>query len=207
MSSANPFNTTLQGSHIMFGNSSATTLRQRAPHLLHVCRGVDRQQLLNSLRHLCAALLIAVLTLHAAPSSAARLDGIDLPEKYEVRYKALIHQLRCLVCQNEALSDSDAELAADLRREIREKMVQGQSDEEITEFLVARYGDFVLYNPPVKPTTVMLWFGPFIMLALGILIAVITIRRRGQRPPDNIDDAQHRRVQALLRGQDEEKGS
>jgi cytochrome c-type biogenesis protein CcmH len=153
----------------------------------------------------CAAILFFSGMPQSA--SAAKLDGIDLPEQYESRYKALIDQLRCLVCQNETLADSDADLAADLRREIREKMVQGQSDKQITEFLVDRYGDFVLYNPPVKPTTLMLWYGPFALLALGVLIAVITIRRRGRRAPTSLDDEQHRQVQALLRRQDEEKGS
>lgn len=156
---------------------------------------------------LCVSAAILFLSAIPHPATAARLDGIDLPEQYEHRYKALIDQLRCLVCQNETLADSDAELAADLRREIREKMVQGQSDKQITDFLVARYGDFVLYNPPVKPTTVMLWYGPFALLALGVLIAVITIRRRGRRAPATLDDEQHRQVQALLRRQDEEKDS
>ena len=133
------------------------------------------------------------------------LDGIDLPEQYESRYKKLIDQLRCLVCQNETLADSDAELAADLRREIREKMVKGESDEQITVFLVERYGDFVLYNPPVKPTTVMFWYGPFALLALGVLIAIITVRRRGRTTPPSLSAAHHQQVQDLLRKQDEEK--
>lgn len=161
----------------------------------------------NILNVLCISAAILFLSGMPQTAPAARLDGIDLPEQYEGRYKALIDQLRCLVCQNETLADSDAELAADLRREIREKMVQGQSDKEITEFLVDRYGDFVLYNPPVKPTTLMLWYGPFALLALGVLIAVITIRRRGQRAPETLNDEQHRQVQTLLRRQDEEKGS
>lgn len=155
----------------------------------------------------CAVAAILLFAVSAQTAKAARLDGIDLPEQYEGRYKALIDQLRCLVCQNETLADSDAELASDLRREIREKMVKGESDQEITVFLVDRYGDFVLYNPPVKPTTLMLWYGPFALLALGVLIAVITIRRRGRRAPEAINDAQHRQVQELLRRQNEEKGS
>lgn len=156
---------------------------------------------------LCVSAAILFSVGRPQSASAARLDGIDLPEQYEGRYKKLIDDLRCLVCQNETLADSDAELAADLRREIREKMVKGQSDKEITEFLVARYGDFVLYNPPVKPTTLMLWYGPFGLLALGVLVAVITIRRRGRRAPETINDEQRRQVQDLLRRQDEEKGS
>jgi cytochrome c-type biogenesis protein CcmH len=151
------------------------------------------------------ALLFFSATLHTA--SAAKLDGIDLPEQYETRYKALINELRCLVCQNETLADSNAELAVDLRREIRGMLVDGKNDQEITEFLVARYGDFVLYNPPVKPTTMMLWYGPFALLALGVLIAVITIRRRGRAAPTTLSATQHQQVQDLLRQQDEDKGS
>lgn len=138
---------------------------------------------------------------------AARLDGIDLPEQYESRYKTLITELRCLVCQNETLSDSNAELAVDLRREIRGMLVAGKTDAEITGFLVARYGDFVLYNPPVKPTTMMLWYGPFALLALGVLIAVIAIRRRGRTAATTLSSAQHEQVQDLLRRQDEETHS
>lgn len=156
---------------------------------------------------LCASAAILLFSGMPQPASAAKLDGIDLPEQYEARYKALIDDLRCLVCQNETLADSDADLAADLRREIREKMVSGQSDKQITAFLVARYGDFVLYDPPVKPTTLMLWYGPFALLAFGVLIAVITIRRRGRRAPTTLNDEQHRQVQDLLRRQDEGKGS
>lgn len=158
-------------------------------------------------RILCAAAVVLLCAGTVQPTTAATLDGIDLPEQYETRYKALIDQLRCLVCQNETLADSDAELAADLRREIREKMVKGESDKEITEFLVARYGDFVLYNPPVKSTTVMLWYGPFALLALGVLIAVITVRRRGRAAPPTLSAEHHQQVQDLLRKQDEGKGS
>ena len=152
-----------------------------------------------------AVMVLCAVTLQ--PASAAKLDGIDLPEQYEARYKTLINELRCLVCQNETLADSNAELAVDLRREIRGMLVDGKSDPEITEFLVARYGDFVLYNPPVKPTTMMLWYGPFALLALGVLIAVITIRRRGRATPTTLSATQQQQVQDLLRQQDEGKGS
>ncbi len=153
---------------------------------------------------LCA---IAVVLLCASPVSlthAAKLDGIDLPDLYEPRYRTLINELRCLVCQNETLADSNAELAVDLRREIRAMLVDGKSDAQITEFLVARYGDYVLYNPPVKPTTLMLWYGPFVLLALGTIIAIITIRRRGRTVPTALSATQQQQVQEMLRRQDEE---
>ena len=85
----------------------------------------------------------------------------------EDRYKALAEELRCLVCQNQSLADSAAELAGDLRDEVREQMAAGRSDDEIKEFLVARYGDFVLFRPPLKQTTWALWAGPFALLAAG----------------------------------------
>jgi cytochrome c-type biogenesis protein CcmH len=96
----------------------------------------------------------------------------------EARLKALSEELRCLVCQNQTLADSTAPLAQDLRREVRELLQQGKSDAEIKEYLVARYGDFVLYKPPVKPTTWLLWFGPFAFLLGGALIWLVVLRRR-----------------------------
>lgn len=157
--------------------------------------------------HWFCVLTLVLVSLLPPFATAAKLDGIDLPAQYEDRYKALIDELRCLVCQNETLADSDADLAADLRREIREKMLKGESDRQITRFLVARYGDFVLYKPPVKTTTLMLWYGPFALLALGIVIAIITVRRRARTAPVTLNEAQHRQVQELLRRQDEDKSS
>src|SRR5882724_12531271 len=95
-----------------------------------------------------------------APSS----DGAAL----EQRVMALSQQLRCLVCQNQTIADSQADLAADLRQQIREQMKAGRTDAEITTFMTDRYGDYVLYRPPVKPRTYVLWFGPFTLLAAGL---------------------------------------
>lgn len=96
----------------------------------------------------------------------------------EQRMRALTQQLRCLVCQNETLADSHADLAEDLRREIREQMKAGKTDQEILSFLTQRYGDFVLYNPPVKATTYLLWFGPFISLLAGTALLYRYVKRR-----------------------------
>ena len=92
--------------------------------------------------------------------------------------KALTEQLRCLVCQNETLADSHADLAEDLRKQIREQMSAGKSDQEILAYLTQRYGDFVLYKPPVKATTYLLWFGPFALLIAGTFILYRYVRRR-----------------------------
>jgi cytochrome c-type biogenesis protein CcmH len=93
----------------------------------------------------------------------------------------LSSELRCLVCQNQTIADSNAELAVDLRNEIREKIQTGMSDAEIKDFMVARYGDFVLYRPPVKGTTLALWVGPFLLLAVGGGVLFYNLRRRRQR--------------------------
>jgi cytochrome c-type biogenesis protein CcmH len=106
------------------------------------------------------------------------------------RMKNLSSKLRCLVCQNQTLADSNAELAVDLRKEIREKMQSGMSDEEIRRFLVSRYGDFVLYQPPFKATTFLLWVGPFLLLAVGMTVLFINVRRRQKMLAEPEQDSQ-----------------
>ena len=98
----------------------------------------------------------------------------------DARLKNLEEELRCLVCQNQTLADSTAPLAEDLRKEVRELALQGKSDAEIKDYLVARYGDFVLYKPPIKSTTYLLWFGPFAFLLGGGLVWFVVLRRRGK---------------------------
>lgn len=117
----------------------------------------------------------------------------------EARLKHLAVELRCLVCQNQTLADSNAPLAEDLRREVREMIVKDMSDQEIIDFLVERYGDFVLYRPPLKATTTLLWVGPFVLLAVGATALVITLRRRARKVVDvPVTDEEHRRVEQLL---------
>src|SRR5205809_4647039 len=118
----------------------------------------------------------------------------------EQRMRALTEQLRCLVCQNETLADSRADLAQDLRRQIREQMNAGKSDKEIIAFLTDRYGEFVLYNPPVKKTTYLLWFGPFILLIAGTLVLFRFLKRRReiiQEQPLTADE--RKRAEEILR--------
>ena len=119
----------------------------------------------------CLGGLALVLAL-CAPLAAQ--DALD------ARLKRLESELRCLVCQNQTLADSDAPLAADLRREIRELAAAGRSDDDIRAFLVARYGDFVLYRPPLKPVTWLLWLGPFALLIGGGLVWWGVLRRRAR---------------------------
>ncbi|MDX6529170.1 MAG: cytochrome c-type biosis protein CcmH [Blastocatellia bacterium] len=120
--------------------------------------------------------------------------------KLEQRMKALTEQLRCLVCQNETLADSRADLAEDLRKQIREQMNAGKSDPEILAFLTQRYGDFVLYNPPVKATTYLLWFGPFVLLLGGTVVLYRYLKRRRELIQDEpLSAAERKRAETLLR--------
>ena len=130
-------------------------------------------------RILLATLLSAALVLPAAAFAQSADPALD------ARLKKLEEELRCLVCQNQSLADSSAPLAEDLRREVRGLAQQGKNDEQIKEYLVARYGDFVLYNPPVKGTTWLLWFGPFALLLGGGAIWALVLKRRGRAGYDD----------------------
>ncbi len=118
----------------------------------------------------------------------------------EARLVHISQELRCLVCQNESLASSRAELADDLRREVRDLIRSNKSDQEIKDFLVSRYGDFVLYRPEVKPLTWVLWFGPFIVLLIaGIFLLAYLRQRRSSVQPQLLSDAERARVDQLLK--------
>ena len=124
------------------------------------------------------------LALAALAGVASAIDPIAFNDHAEeLRFQALVRELRCLVCQNQNLADSDADLAKDLRREIFEMMRAGKSDDEIKKFLTDRYGEFVLYNPPVQRNTLLLWAGPFLVLAIGAGALVMIVRRRAKALP------------------------
>jgi cytochrome c-type biogenesis protein CcmH len=117
----------------------------------------------------------------------------------EARLKTLAVELRCLVCQNQTLADSNAPLAEDLRREVREMIAKDMSDREIIDFLVQRYGDFVLYRPPWKASTTLLWLGPFLLLIAGATGLVLALRRRQKKLTDvTLSEEEHNRVAQLL---------
>ncbi|NNM00659.1 MAG: cytochrome c-type biogenesis protein CcmH [Gammaproteobacteria bacterium] len=127
-----------------------------------------------------AAILALLLT------SARAAHAVDTPPaEMEDRFRSYIESVRCLVCQNQNIADSNAPLAADLRREVLEKMQAGESDDAITAFLVERYGDFVLYNPPLQSNTLLLWIGPALFVAGGLVIFILVVR---QRSGEGIDD-------------------
>jgi cytochrome c-type biogenesis protein CcmH len=144
-------------------------------------------------------LLILLFCLLPTFSFAGEAKDMAADPVLEKRMIGLAENLRCLVCQNESLASSHAELAEDLRREVREQMAKGKNDQEIIDYLVARYGDFVLYNPPVKSYTVLLWFGPFAMLLLGAGVLVFQLRKRRQTVQESVltPEAQERAASLL----------
>ena len=141
-------------------------------------------------------LLLGALTPFAG-AKEAQPTGED--PAVEARLTKLSQELRCLVCQNETLADSRADLAEDLRREIREQIKAGKSDKEIIEFLTARYGQFILYRPRVTPTTYLLWFGPFVLLLGGLWVLFNYIKQRRDALPEKpLSADERRRAEELL---------
>ena len=122
----------------------------------------------------------------------------DLDRLQQKRAVELSEHLRCLVCQNQTIADSNADLAQDLRRQVREQIAQGRSDSEIIGFMVQRYGDFVLYKPPVKVTTLVLWFGPALLLLVGIVMLIVNLRKRKRAHPPALNDDERARAGELL---------
>jgi len=138
-------------------------------------------------------LLILLLSISPALSFAEEAKDLAADPVLEARMIGLAEKLRCLVCQNESLASSHAELAEDLRREVREQMKKGLSDDEIKAYLVARYGDFVLFDPPMKRYTLLLWFGPFALLLAGLSGLLWQLRKRKNQIPEttlSAEDAQ-----------------
>jgi cytochrome c-type biogenesis protein CcmH len=162
---------------------------------------------------LAAALLGAALlagmplagaqTRPAAPDSAGTTavptlnDPVAAKREHEISLK-----LRCLVCQNQSIAESNAGLAVDLRNQVREQVAAGKSDTEIIDFMTSRYGDFVLYRPPLKGTTLLLWFGPFALLLVGAFVAWRVVRARREQPAQApLTDADRARAARLLQGE------
>ena len=141
------------------------------------------------------ALALALCAAHANEAAPLAEDPV-----VEQRLVNIAEELRCLVCQNESLAGSRSDLAMDLRREIRNLIRQGKSDQEVRDFLVSRYGDFVLYRPPVKPTTWLLWGGPFVLLAGGLVGLMAFLRKR--KPAEAaLSPEDQRKAEALLNGE------
>jgi cytochrome c-type biogenesis protein CcmH len=142
------------------------------------------------------ALLILMLSANIAWAGEAAPATAD--PALEKRVYAISEELRCLVCQNQSLADSHADLAIDLKSQVREKLQQGMSERQIVDYMVERYGDFVLYRPPLKATTFLLWFGPFLLLVAGLVALFVRLSRRRGSAPETLSDADHARATALL---------
>ena len=145
----------------------------------------------------CAVALLAPLAAIAADAVPTEMDPVKA-----ARAVKLAEQLRCLVCQNQSIAESNAELANDLRGQIREQIAAGRSDDEIVAYMVNRYGDFVLYRPPLKATTALLWAGPALLLVGGALVLARNVRRRQTTAEVALTDDERARAEALLRGDD-----
>lgn len=149
------------------------------------------------------ALLLACTLGVAPPLAAGQATPLIARPDVEARFNRVAHELRCLVCQNQTIADSRAGLAEDLRREILEMIEQGKSDDEIKQYMVQRYGDFILYRPPLEATTVVLWAAPFLALAGGAVILLLTLRRRRRSAPQWADaplsEEESRRLAELYR--------
>ncbi len=144
---------------------------------------------------LILSLLFALL---ASSSMAGEAQPVAADPVLEARVQALSEELRCLVCQNQTLADSHAELAVDLKNQVREMLQKGLSDKEVINYMVTRYGDFVLYRPPVKGTTWVLWFGPFVLFAVALGALFFKIRQRRQMAVRELTADEHAAAQRLL---------
>lgn len=143
--------------------------------------------------------LVLFATVVYCPSAWATMEVLQFDDaQQEQRYHLLIKELRCLVCQNQNLADSNADLAKDLREKTYQMIKGGSSNEEIVEYMVDRYGDFVLYRPPVKITTVVLWLGPFVLLLIGLWGLVRLVKQRRNQPIATLSQEQHEQAQRLL---------
>ena len=143
--------------------------------------------------------LIALAVCFSLVAQAKVAPNTSADPALEARMMVIAEELRCLVCQNETIAASHADLAVDLKNQIRIKLTQGQSQKQILDFMVERYGDFVLYRPPLKTTTVLLWVGPFTLLAVAVLMLVVNVRRRRRgAQPAALSDADTAKARALL---------
>jgi cytochrome c-type biogenesis protein CcmH len=149
--------------------------------------------------------LVAILLLALAPLAAAANEAVPTESDPVAAARAvqLANELRCLVCQNQSIAESNAELAVDLRRQIRDQIAAGKSDDEIVDFMVTRYGDFVLYRPPFKAATVLLWLGPALLVLAGFwtLARALRARREAQAPPLTAEERE--RAERLLAAKEE----
>jgi cytochrome c-type biogenesis protein CcmH len=153
--------------------------------------------------HKILLLLLLISAWHAGPLTAAEARPVSEDPALEQRVMQISNELRCLVCQNQTIADSNADLAIDLRKQVREQLSQGKSEQEILDYMVQRYGDFVRYRPPVKMQTLVLWMGPFVLLAGGLFALLRFLRRRRQSSEFNdVSQARLDEAARLLSGKE-----
>jgi len=147
-----------------------------------------------------AMLMVLASVLFAPALFAKEAEPMAADPELEKRVNVIASELRCLVCQNQTIADSSAGLAVDLKNQVREMVKAGQSEKEIVDYMVTRYGDFVLYRPPVKTTTYLLWAGPFLLLFIGLTVLMINLRKRSALVADDapLSPEESTRLQALL---------
>lgn len=149
-------------------------------------------------------MLAAVLLVSASAAMAADARPVGDPA-VEARVKHIAEELRCLTCMGQSIADSNSGFSEDMRREIRDMIGQGRSDREIMDFMVQRYGDFVLYRPPVKTSTWLLWGGPFVLLGAGLAALLVRLRRRSRDEPAPLSEIEHAAAAKLLTGSREKQ--
>jgi cytochrome c-type biogenesis protein CcmH len=155
--------------------------------------------MMRGLQFSCAVFVAFLFVLSTSALRAAEAPPAAEDPQLEARVQHVTEQLRCLVCQNQTIADSNADLARDLRREVRQMLVQGKSEAEIREFMVARYGDFVLYRPPLKSITVLLWFGPFALLLVAVWAYRRLVTNRSPKPEaPELSSEDRQRLQSLI---------
>ncbi|MDH5472661.1 MAG: cytochrome c-type biogenesis protein CcmH [Gammaproteobacteria bacterium] len=150
----------------------------------------------NKKNYLSLMFLSAMLMLNTAQAKIESLEFAN--DQMKDDYHSLVAELRCLVCQNQNLADSNAELAQDLRKQVFEMLDKGSSRSDVVDFMVTRYGDFVLYRPPVKTTTLLLWYGPVVLFLIALSIVVVFYRKQTRKSEVVLSDQQKKRAHSLL---------
>ncbi|MEQ4616842.1 MAG: cytochrome c-type biogenesis protein [Corticimicrobacter sp.] len=147
---------------------------------------------------LCAVFVLLCMLVGAGAMAQTGAEASREAASLEAQVQRIAYTLRCLVCQNQSIAESNAPLALDLREQVREQLQQGRTETEIADYMVERYGDFVLYRPPLKGATLLLWIGPFLLLLAGASWLIVLLRRRARQDRSVLTPAQRQQAQALL---------
>lgn len=145
------------------------------------------------------SLLVVIVSVFVVAQAQAKIESLEFRnDQMRDDYQSLVAELRCLVCQNQNLADSNAELAQDLRKQVYEMLEQGSTRDDVVDFMVTRYGDFVMYRPPVKTSTLLLWYGPAVLFLLALSIVIVFYRKQKRKDEVEISEQQKQRAHSLL---------